>query len=346
MRQQLEARAAELAERSQQINSRAEVLQVETQDLEEEKLSLGSQRQALAGERLAWEVERQAALEQERQTRAEFTAARQEALELVRQLPELELRAGAALERLGRAREHLREHLAEVHAYARQSRDDLETARKQVQGDVERVRQQELELQVARDEHRLAVAAFRQQLIEWQGKVGEMRQALQRAARDWRFARPISKKRRGTIADTSARLAVESEDLQRKHRQVAERRGEMERHLIDMREWYRRKMRELAGVDAPIDDVPGEGDVMPMPAASPGEEQEHPAGEETASRAVLTLADEVAPADRQLGEQLASLGLIDADTLQALWAEARRRRQSLRQLLLARRIPDRCTRWP
>ena len=31
---------------------------------------------------------------------------------------------------------------------------------------------------MARDEHRLAVAAFRQQLIEWQGRVGEMKQAL------------------------------------------------------------------------------------------------------------------------------------------------------------------------
>ena len=35
-------------------------------------------------------------------------------------------------------------------------------------------------------------------------------------------------------------------------------RSEVDRHLNDMREWYRRKMRELAGVDAPPDDVPGE----------------------------------------------------------------------------------------
>ena len=68
-----------------------------------------------------------------------------------------------------RAREQLREHLAEVHAYARQSRDDLEPPAQQVQAEAERVRQQELALHVARDEHRLAVAAFRQQLIEWQG---------------------------------------------------------------------------------------------------------------------------------------------------------------------------------
>ena len=59
-------------------------------------MSLGSQRQALASERLAWEVERQAALEQERQTRAEFAAARAEAQDILRQMPTLEQRAGSA----------------------------------------------------------------------------------------------------------------------------------------------------------------------------------------------------------------------------------------------------------
>src|SRR5207248_309451 len=99
--------------------------------------------------------------------REEFTRARNEALGLVRQLAELELRATAALEGLGRAREQLREHLAQVHTYARQSRDEVEAARRQVQAEVERVRQKELDLEVARDEHRVAVAGFRQQLIEW-----------------------------------------------------------------------------------------------------------------------------------------------------------------------------------
>src|SRR5207302_10782364 len=137
------------------------------------------QRQALTAQRLAWEVDRQQAEEALRRDRTELEGAHAEVATLVRQLPDLEARAAASLERLARAREQLREHLAEVHTYARQSRDDLEAARKHVQGEVERVRQQELDLQVARDEHRLAVAAFRQQLIEWQGQVGEMKQALQ-----------------------------------------------------------------------------------------------------------------------------------------------------------------------
>jgi len=41
------------------------------------------------------------------------------------------------------------------------------------------------------------------------------------------------------------------------------------------------------------------------------------------------------PADRQLGDLLRSLELVDADTLTALLVEARRQRRSLRQLLLA-----------
>ena len=72
-------------------------------------------------------------------------------------------------------------------------------------------------------------------------------------------------------------------------------------------------------------DEPGEGDLLPMAAGD----------ERSPARAVLAMGDEIAPADKQLGELLQSLGLVDADTLGALWAEARRQRRSLRQLLLA-----------
>jgi chromosome segregation ATPase len=335
--QELDGRAADLDQRSEQLTTRADVLRRGNEDLEEGKMSLASQRQALASERLAWEVERQAALEQERQTRAEFAAARQEAQDILRQMPAFEQRAGAALERLSRAREHLREHLAEVHAYARQSREDLEGARKQVQGEADRVRQRELELQVARDEHRVAVAGFRQQLTEWQLKVDEIRQTLSLGKTELETRQSDLREQARHIADTSARLALEAEELQRQQRRVAERRGELDRHLSDMREWYRRKMRELAGVDAPAGAEPGEGDVVPMPVVNEPDVSATLTNfdERNPARAVLTLTDEIEPADRQLGELLATLELVDSDTLQALWAEARRQRRSLRQLLLA-----------
>ena len=57
-----------------------------------------------------------------------------------------------------------------------------------------------------------------------------------------------------------------------------------------------------------------------------------PAGTE---HGILSLTQEVDPGDRQLGDLLRSLELVDADTLAALLLEARRQRRSLRQLLLA-----------
>jgi hypothetical protein len=51
----------------------------------------------------------------------------------------------------------------------------------------------------------------------------------------------------------------------------------------------------------------------------------------------LQLADELDPGDRQLGDLLRSLELVDVDTLQALLMEARRQRRSLRQVLLSGR---------
>src|SRR5207245_3597178 len=97
---------------------------------------------------------------------------------LQKHLPDLELRGQAVLERLAQAREQMQAHLAELHDYTRQSHDDLQALRAQVQADGERLRQQELALQRARAEHRLAVTGFRQQLIDWQARVAEMRQVL------------------------------------------------------------------------------------------------------------------------------------------------------------------------
>jgi chromosome segregation ATPase len=325
VRRELAGRAAELDARGQELDRREGALRAEAEKLEESAKSLTSQRQALASERIAREVEQQAAREKDLRTRAEFEAARAEALELARQAPELEAQSAAALDRLTRAREQLREHLGEVHSYARQSRDELEAARQQLQAEAERVRQQELDLHVARDEHRLAVAAFRQQLIEWQGQVGEMKQALRQGESRLGRQQAEVNERAERIASDAARLAERAEELEEKERQVAERRGEVDRHLTDMREWYRRKLRELSGIDAPERD--GDVDVVPVE----GEAAEAEAG----GHSILSLTGDVDAGDRQLGELLRTLGLVDADTLTALLLEARRQRKSLRQLLLA-----------
>jgi hypothetical protein len=310
LRQELAARTVELDGLGRDVARREEACQADAGRLAEAERALAEQRQALAAERVAWEAGRQTAAEADERVRQESAAAKAEALELTRQLPELEARATAAFDRMLRAREQLREHLAEVHAYARQGRDDLEAARQEVRDEAERVRRAELDLHAARDEHRLAVAAFRQQLIEWQGQVGEMRQALLRdeTRLDRRKAEVDEEAQR--LASASARLAEQAEQVHRQERAAAERRTEVERHLSDMREWYRKKLRELSGVDAPAEAGAEGGDV-------------------------LTLAGEAGPGDRRLGDLLLSLGLVDADTLAALLLEARRRRRPLRQALLA-----------
>src|SRR4029079_7152196 len=89
--------------------------------------------------------------------------------ELQKQLPDLELRGQAVLERLAQAREQMQAHLAELHDYTRQSHDDLQALRAQVQAESERLSQQELALQRARADHRLAGPALRPHLLDWPG---------------------------------------------------------------------------------------------------------------------------------------------------------------------------------
>src|SRR5260370_16807480 len=61
------------------------------------------------------------------------------------------------------------------------------------------------------------------------------------------------------IDATSARLAKQAEQILEQERDVALRRDEMERHLADMREWYRQKLRELASNQASrVASAPGE----------------------------------------------------------------------------------------
>jgi serine/threonine protein kinase len=76
-----------------------------------------------------------------------------------------------------------------------------------------------------------------------------------------------------------------------------------------MREWYRTKLRELA--------------------AAPNQELAQ------AATIAFPKPSELDPGDRQLGELLKSLDLVDAETLASLWNEATRQHRTLRQVLLA-----------
>ncbi len=292
--------------------------------------AIAGERKALADERSASAAQRLEAIQAASQARAEYEQARRAAIELQQQLPELELRAGTALERLTQAREQLRDHLAEVTTYTRQCQDDLESVRTLVQTEGERVQQQEVALRRSQDEHRLAVVAFRQQLIDWQAQVAEIKRLLaQDESRLVRQQARVEEQAREVDA-TTQRLAKQSEELEEQHRLVAERRVEMDRHLADMREWYRGKLRDLAGVDAATIKVG-----KPAPRGTEIDDEVVDASVHSAEQPlILSITGEVDPSDRQLGDLLRSLGLIESETLMALLIEARQQRRSLRQMLL------------
>lgn len=339
----LETRAAEIQRLNAALTQREENVRRQVDRLKEAGLNIATERKALFEAKRKWESDQGDFTEQLAKARTDLEKFRgetiREATDLGRAMPELELRSQGVIERLNQSREQLRGHLSELHTYARQSQEDLQELRSQIQAETDRLRQQELALHRARSEHRLAVTAFRQQIIDWQGRVGEMKhlfaqnetrldlkqQALDAAAKE--------------VDEHSQKLAKQTETLYQQQREVAERKTEVERHLGDMREWYRRKLRDLAGGGPPRRYT---GEILEMPKANalndPAEEkknEEAPASPASSGRDILSLTGDVDPADRKLGELLLQLDLVDQEMLIPLWNEARRQRRSLRQVLLS-----------
>jgi len=207
-----------------------------------------------------------------------------------------------------------------------------------LQSQAEDVRRRELTLFSARDEHRLAVAHFRQQLLDWQDQVGEMKRALaQNESRLERRQAEVEQQARAVDAG-AAQLARQAEELTAQRALVVERRTEMERHLGEMREWYRKKLRELSQVPGTENSVPSaqsaenESNEPSLSSAGTADSIEDSV---VPKRDILAMTDEASAGDRELGELLQSLELVEADTLNALLVEARRQKRSLRQLLLS-----------
>jgi chromosome segregation ATPase len=327
-RGELDGRAAELTRLQAESAARDQQIQGQVERVKEAGRTIGEARKALSEERVRWEAGQKEAAEAAARSRDELEKIRREVVELREQFPELELRAQAAGERLAQARVQLREHLNEMHGYARQSQEDVETLRTQAQSEAEQVQKQRLALHQAREEHRLAVAAFRQQLIEWQGQVADMKRSLAHGETRLERRQAQVNEQARQIDVTSNRLAQQEEKLHEQEREVAEQREDMERHLNEMREWYRHKLRELSERRrSPTEEV---GRLLPWRIAGV-----FPAGGHPASPAgILPMTEELDPGDRKLGELLRSLDLVDLETLASLLTEARRQHRSLRQALL------------
>jgi hypothetical protein len=330
-RAELDGRVAELEQTRGELALREQTLARRFERLKAVGRSVGKVRKGVAQDRARLKSEQEKAATELAQVRLESKVARDEAADLQRQLAELEQRGRDTIDRLTQAREQIRGQLAEVHDYSRHSREDLEAMRAQVQAEAERVREQELALHRNREEHRLAVAAFRQQLLEWQGQVEEMKRLLAQGESRLERRRAEVEKQVRQVDATTALLARQAEELQVQERAVAERRGEVERHLDDMRQWYRRKWRELAGLGVEAVDA---STTAHASAVGNGNGNRIGNGEET-QRDILSLTGDIDPPDRQLSDLLKSLQLVDADTMTTLLVDARRQRRSLRQLLLA-----------
>jgi chromosome segregation ATPase len=323
----VEGRSSDQEHRRVELERRETELHHRVQRLRACGRALGQARKTWAIRRRDWEAERADAQVGVQHARAMLDALKVEARTLEQQMPAWDAAAQTVEETLARARQQLRGHLTELHAYVRQSQHELETLRSQVQAEGEQVRTRALALQQARDEHRLAVAAFRQQLIDWQAQVAAMRQVLtdDEGRLERRQAEVDAQARQ--VDATSARLALEAEQLQAQQREVSDRRSLMEQHLADMREWYRRKLRDLT------ERFNGGSSTTDSNAAAAGATPEREAA--TPTPAILALTGETDAGDRRLGAILRELELVDADTLDRLLVEARKQRQSLRQVLLS-----------
>jgi DNA repair exonuclease SbcCD ATPase subunit len=315
-REELAGRTGDLDRRAADLAAREAALERQVARIREVGRSVAAARKELAEARRRADDER-------RELEAFRGRAAGEVETLRREAPELEERARAAVDRLTTSRDVLRGHLAELHAYADQTRAELDALRADVRAEADRLRDREQALEKARSEHRLAVAEFRQQLLDWQSRVGELKQML--ASSESRLdARQAAVDAAARQTDEAAvELARQAEELRIERQRVAERRSEVERHLADMREWYRRKLRELAA----------ERGARPA-ERSPVVSRIGTDADGSAVRGPAPAAEDVDPGDRQLGELLRSLELVDADTLDALWAEAHRQRRPLRRVLL------------
>ncbi|MFO0822882.1 MAG: hypothetical protein U0792_07145 [Gemmataceae bacterium] len=349
-RKQLDERSAEVERLAADFADKEQALARQIGRLKDVGAAVAAERKSLSETRTKWEAERAAAAEADARAQEELAAFRAKALAEIENLrdqaPELEEQAKAAFERLSSARDMLRGHLTELHDFARLSREDLAAIRTQVRQEADRLREQEELLNRAKAEHRLAVTAFRQQLIDWQGQVGEMKRTLA-SSESQLEAKQAAVETAAKQADAATvQLAEQAEQLRREREAVSERRTEVERHLGDMREWYRKKLRELAGGNAERGTRNAESPNAEFGVRNAELKTEEVTGPrlaelgETSSDSALrtphsALPDDLEPGDRQLGELLRSHSLVDNDTLNALWAEAGRQRKTLRQVLLA-----------
>jgi hypothetical protein len=303
-REAMAEREQDLARRGGLLDQREVALQRQVERLRDTGRTIATGRKELFLAKRQWE-----AGEDERASRS--AAVLRQLDDLRQQAPGMAGQAAEVLEKLAAARETLRGQLAELHAYAAQTRGALDAVRSDARAELDSVRKRAEDLESARSEHRLAVAEFRNQLLDWQGKLGTLKNAFAQSEQRIEQKRSELESAAKRSDDTAVELARKLEQLRIEKDELSDRRAQVERHLADMREWYRKKLRDLAGERRELPPS------VPHLHTTPEAVEEPDAG------------------DRHLGDLLRSLELVEPDVLDRLQAEAQRQRRTLRQVLLA-----------
>ena len=277
--------------------------------------------QRLEEEKVAIEEVQIANLEIEKLKLAQGVDFKNEISGICENIPDLMAGAENCLSRLLGARDLLQEHLREFHDYAKIAREELELLLKESRDQQNRSQDSESKIIKAREEHRLSIASFKQQLIEWQHNLIEIKLALQTGESELERKQAKFETQAQILQQQTDKLSKKEHNLREKEGEVLAQTKEVHRHLDDMRAWYRNKIKDLSGTisnslaSGYFDNALGRSDL----------------NQDNRSRPT---PDPVEPSDNKLGSQLISLGLVESDTLLALLAEAQKTRKSLRQALL------------
>ena len=320
-REEIEKSKQELIKKTDDIDSVKFRIQTENHGHELIKKEIFEALQRLEDEKTTLEEVQNANLEIENKRLLQSIDFKNQIVSLSENIPDLMAGAENCLSKLLGARDLLQEHLREFHEYSKVAREELELLLKDSRDQQNQSHDTESKIIKAREDHRLSIATFKQQLIEWQHNLIGIKLALQTGESE------LERKQAKFETQTQI-LQLQTESLSKKELNLREKEGEVlaqtkevQRHLDDMRAWYRNKIKDLSGTlsssltSGYFDNAINREEINQVHRPS-------------------SIIETIEPPDKKLGDQLISLRLVESDTLLALMTEAKKSRKSLRQALL------------
>lgn len=323
-RDEFEKSKEELIKKTNDIDSVKFRMEAENHGHELIKKEIFEALQRLEEEKNTLEVIQNSNLEIEKHKLSQEIDLKNEIISLSENMPELMAGAENCLSRLLGARDLLQEHLKEFHDYAKIAREELELLLKESHDQQNRALETESKIIKAREEHRLSIASFKQQLIEWQHNLIGIKLALQSGESELERKQAKFETQAQILQQQSENLSKKETTLREKEGEVLAQSKEVQRHLEEMRIWYRNKIKDLSG--------------LPSSSLTSGYFDNSSVGTPDLKQHLSThqqaISEIIEPSDKKIGDQLISLGLVDSETLVTLITEAKKSRKSLRQALL------------